>query len=877
MKSQFTGNSVIRWLLRVWEGWVEPTQFTDPGKHRLARALNASLIFLIAWGIVTEILFRSGGNPLGTGEILTIVMIGSLGFSYFLNRTGYFYAALILAIATLSGAIFTLTLIQHFNAEGDLSVLYFLIIVILMNEFFFSMKGYIIATAVILVGMFGIYLINENASSIFLFLLVFSALIGFSSYNRRLAEKERIALADKFVHDQSMLFMERRAHQMELLNRITNTMLQMPDLRQALQTLADQIAELMAADGAFVTLWDDVRQQVIPITAYGEYRETYSTMKLEPGETTLTASVLREGRPLPVEDVLNTPYMHPRLASDVPSRSVLALPMIANSMKLGAVLISYNQTHRFTTEEIALGEQAAGQIALAVLKAQLYDNEVRRAKQLTLLEEVGRQIADSLDEREIIQRTVKTLVNHFSYAESAISLLIEKDTVEVAAISGTEDFGYRPGYRQKMDEGIIGHVAKTREPYIAIDVSQDLYYYSTAPRTGSALGVPMFNKDELLGVIYVETAQRNDFKPDDVQTLQTMANQVATSIQKARLYARAQEHLQVMTTLQSVSHAVTGSLVLNDILQNVIGLLKNSFGYSYISIYLLEETVLRLGAELGYPDEMILYEIPISTGVIGRSVRTKEPQFILDVNHDPAFLRASYEVKSEICIPLMKKDLVLGVLNVESKDQNALSEDDMHLLKALAGPLAVAIDNARLHAEMKTMALTDAMSGLANRRAFDEMFRTELLRAQRYSHPLSLIILDLDSFKEFNDQYGHPAGDVRLTEIGEMLRQNVREPDTAARYGGEEFAVILPNTSKRGAIKLAERLCTAAEEKAPYPYHDNRAIAGYTISLGVATFPEDAITMDDLLLAADNAERTAKRLGKNRVHAANSTNQSSPY
>jgi diguanylate cyclase (GGDEF)-like protein len=170
---------------------------------------------------------------------------------------------------------------------------------------------------------------------------------------------------------------------------------------------------------------------------------------------------------------------------------------------------------------------------------------------------------------------------------------------------------------------------------------------------------------------------------------------------------------------------------------------------------------------------------------------------------------------------------------------------------------------------MKLMALTDTLSGLANRRAFDELLPTEIMRATRYDYPLSLLILDLDSFKEFNDLHGHPAGDIRLKEIGELLRENVREPDIAVRDGGEEFAIILPNTSKRGGIRLAERLRSIAESRAPEPYPDNLPIAGYTISIGVATFPDDASSLSDLLLAADNAELTAKRLGKNRVIAAN--------
>jgi diguanylate cyclase (GGDEF)-like protein len=171
------------------------------------------------------------------------------------------------------------------------------------------------------------------------------------------------------------------------------------------------------------------------------------------------------------------------------------------------------------------------------------------------------------------------------------------------------------------------------------------------------------------------------------------------------------------------------------------------------------------------------------------------------------------------------------------------------------------------------MALTDVVSGLANRRAFEEVLQVEMARARRYTHPISLIILDLDSFKEYNDKWGHPAGDIRLREIANLLRARVREPDLAARYGGEEFAIILPNTGKSGAIRLAERLRKAAQASAPHHNGDSSPVSGYTISLGVATYPDDATSLEELLLAADNAELAAKRLGKNRVYAASASDK----
>ena len=207
----------------------------------------------------------------------------------------------------------------------------------------------------------------------------------------------------------------------------------------------------------------------------------------------------------------------------------------------------------------------------------------------------------------------------------------------MAAVSGTHDFGYQAGFRQKIGKGIIGYVAETGKAHMAGDVSIDPYYFSTGERSGSALGVPMLDKGHLLGVIYVESAAKNLIQPDDVQVLQALANQVATSLQKARLYARTQGHLQMMTALQSVSHTVAASLDINEILNNVIRLLRNSFGYTYIVVYLLDGDVLHLGAQLGFPEDMNIRDIPITSGVIGRTARTRETQFVRDVDCRPGF------------------------------------------------------------------------------------------------------------------------------------------------------------------------------------------------------------------------------------------------
>ncbi|RPJ38014.1 MAG: diguanylate cyclase, partial [Chloroflexi bacterium] len=181
------------------------------------------------------------------------------------------------------------------------------------------------------------------------------------------------------------------------LNDITRAALEASDLQSILQALADRMGDLLNADGCYITLWDEEKQLTIPRAAYGELRNMYPKVRSNPEERTMTRSVLEAGHALAVEDVFNTPYMDPTIARNYPSRSLLGLPLIAGGRRLGAALLGYNQQRRFTAEEIALGEQAAAQISLAVLKNHLlYEAQQARG----LAETANQQLQQALVELE---------------------------------------------------------------------------------------------------------------------------------------------------------------------------------------------------------------------------------------------------------------------------------------------------------------------------------------------------------------------------------------------------------------------------------------------------------------------------------------------
>jgi diguanylate cyclase (GGDEF)-like protein len=208
----------------------------------------------------------------------------------------------------------------------------------------------------------------------------------------------------------------------------------------------------------------------------------------------------------------------------------------------------------------------------------------------------------------------------------------------------------------------------------------------------------------------------------------------------------------------------------------------------------------------------------------------------------------------------------LGVLSI-ARRRRRFSHEEEELLQYLAGQAVVSIENATLHETVERQAVTDELTGLANLRAFHSILEREIERSRRFNAPLALVMLDLDHFKQINDEHGHQQGDEVLALVADVLRDFSRDIDAPARYGGEELAVILPQTDSEGAAQLAERMREAVE-RLEVPRVDGGGSLRLHASFGVAAVPESAVDRDGLIAAADAALYRAKRAGRNRVERA---------
>ena len=217
-----------------------------------------------------------------------------------------------------------------------------------------------------------------------------------------------------------------------------------------------------------------------------------------------------------------------------------------------------------------------------------------------------------------------------------------------------------------------------------------------------------------------------------------------------------------------------------------------------------------------------------------------------------------------ICMPLVSYARRLGVLYLYRHHRDTFIPEEIGLLTTFAHLAAGALENARLHAKTLSLATTDTLTGLFNRRLFDERLNGEMQRSHRYGKSFSLMMLDIDHFKKVNDSYGHPAGDAVLRQLAAVLREQTREVDTVARYGGEEFVIVAPESDGSSAKLVGERIRKAVAGTA-FILPDGREI-GVTVSIGIACYPRCADGAEAMIERADKALYLAKREGRNRVY-----------
>jgi diguanylate cyclase (GGDEF)-like protein len=497
---------------------------------------------------------------------------------------------------------------------------------------------------------------------------------------------------------------------------------------------------------------------------------------------------------------------------------------------------------------------------------------VQSDRQLAAVADCLEQLERARTMTESIALCCETVATHFNPARMAVALHDANGArYEVSGIWGLPD-----------DLGSIP--ADAIEVFLSRDkVKKTVLYDASMRRLLPALqatlytGFPFRSQGEHLGFLALLDS---NLHKSELQLVSMLAH--ATAARLSRVMKDAEQLKASALSGRLMSLANTLLLVDNkeQLYEAVLGIASDLIDATQGSIMLIDKNgesmhiVFTLGMTLKVARCL---PIKVGKGIAGQVAQSGEPLLINDVEKDTRVAMANrprFKSKSLICIPLKLKEKIIGVLNLSDKQNLApFTPADLQLLTSFANLASLMIERSLVLEEsvrFEQLSVTDALTGLYNRRFLKSRLEEELNRSIRQELNLTVLFIDLDFFKSYNDVCGHIAGDRALKKTAEIIKASLREMDIVARYGGEEFCAVLPGTSKAEAMIVAERI-RGEIEREKFPGECDIPLRRITASLGVASFPEDGRTFTELVHASDVALYQAKAGGRNRIVALHRT------
>lgn len=441
----------------------------------------------------------------------------------------------------------------------------------------------------------------------------------------------------------------------------------------------------------------------------------------------------------------------------------------------------------------------------------------------------------------------------------------------------------------KLSRGIAEEVYRTEQPLCMRDAFADSRFVRVEGQGAlSVLASPIRIRNRVVGVIYVDRAEGLEpFHEQDLDVMLSLTSILANALENATLHTEWEDKRRKLEMLNGLARTISTTLVMEEVLDLV---LRSTLDVTraergYLLLWENESLVCRtalnhLGAPLNLDDD------PISRSICHRVLDTAEPLCVDDALSDTEFqMQASVmalNLRTVMCVPLLAKQTVLGVLYVDSQAiVNHFTERDLGLLESIAHHAAIAIENAHLYTQLtqraselehlvelyeeaNLRASIDPLTGLHNRRFFQDQLSRDFAQARRHHRHLAVIMLDIDHFKSFNDTYGHMLGDEVIVAVSRVLEEAVRLSDLTARWGGEEFIIALPDTDLDGAVTVAERIRENVGQVALTDPEGN-SLRQITISAGVSMLKPEDDRIAELIERADKALYIAKISGRNQV------------
>jgi len=594
----------------------------------------------------------------------------------------------------------------------------------------------------------------------------------------------------------------------------------------------------------------------------GEY---ISELTFRHGGLFTVRDVAQMTEPVPVSSV-GTFDNFKNVLKEAEIRNLTAVSLQTREHVFGVILFPHADRKAFGMSGPRLMVGLALQLGLTIENYVLAHDAHRRTQEYELLTEIGQAISSRLDQDEILRTIHSELGQLFNTSNFYIAF---QEGDEIRFELEVEDNCFLPKRSRKLENAFTEYVIRTGQPLLIrsdLEKSRDRLGITYRPPYPAKCmcAVPILLGNRPAGaMVAMSTEYEYIFEQRDLDVLVTAAGQVSVAVENARLFAEEQRRSRQLAFLNNISRTAISSDDPVHLLGQIVGEIQKNFSFDHIGIGLLDYGTkeIEIKAEAGATAHAVGKRVPLGIGILGRVARTGERALVQN-GVEGQIGAVLPDSRSVLCIPITYGETLLGALNIESRQESPYSPQDVLILNTLADLLATALHNAFVFQKLQQQSITDGLTGIKTRRFFWEALTAEWKRASRSGRPFSVVLIDLDKFKEVNDTMGHFEGDLVLARVGRLLEQKSRQSNVVARYGGDEFIILMPETGPEQASVLAERL---RHWMSTDPMLEEHHVTG---SFGVASFPTHGFSVEDIIRVADAGMYVSKRSGGNRVSAA---------
>lgn len=565
--------------------------------------------------------------------------------------------------------------------------------------------------------------------------------------------------------------------------------------------------------------------------------------------------------------------------------SEICVPLMKEQNVLGTLNIESPPEFPLSEADVQLLNTFAGQVAVAIDNANLFNAEREQRRLAEPLREMGMALSESLNLEAVLSRLLNEIERVVPYDRASVMLVDEeRKRAQITHLRNREPAAEKPDHKTIVLEFEIAstphllRMMRSGTPLLLADTSVDPGWRNDPGSAAfhSWLGAPIILRGEVTGFLSLDKVEAHFYHPEHSQVLAAFASQAAVAIENARIFTEMQRGAEKERLLFAAVSDFTAGLDTEAILQAIVyhmikalkveGCTISRWDPIRDCVVTLLDNDIDLSVPLSPPGSTYyLADYPLTRTVI----EDRRPVIISleDEAVDPAeaALLRQFGNEALLMLPLIvgREKEVFGIVELFRKTHgHPFTQSDLELAQSFVAQAAIAIENARLYAETQHRAIVDELTGLYNRRGLFEMGKRELERSIRFNHPLVALFLDIDHFKQFNDAYSYAVGDQVLRLFANCLRSNLREFDLVGRYGGEEFVVLLPEVDLSAAREVAERVRSSVEA---LRVQTEQGEVGITVSIGVCAKTPQLLDLEALIDHAGQMLHRSKAGGRNRV------------